>query len=186
LNFFTSFLIAIGLAMDAFAVSLGVGTMGRSNTPRSIFRLAFHFGIFQAFMPILGWLAGMTIDTYIRSFDHWIAFLLLSYVGGKMIYEGARGEKEEFHNDPSKGKMLVILAVATSIDALAVGLSLAMIDVPVILPAILIGVVTFSLSLAGLLLGNRLGVKFGQRVEILGGLILIGIGIRILTTHLFV
>jgi len=171
--------------MDAFAVSLGAGTMGRANNPRSIFRLAFHFGIFQALMPILGWLVGTTIDSYIRNFDHWIAFILLSYVGGKMIYEGIKGGHEEYGVDPSKGRMLIILAVATSIDALAVGLSLAMLDVPVILPAIIIGLVTFSLSLAGLLLGGRLGARFGERVEILGGLLLIGIGLRILIAHLF-
>jgi putative Mn2+ efflux pump MntP len=180
----TTLLIAVGLAMDAFAVSLGVGTMGRSNNPRSIFRLSFHFGIFQALMPILGWLAGTTINQYIRSFDHWIAFILLGYVGGKMIYEGIKGEKDEYASDPSRGKMLVILAVATSIDALAVGLSLAMLEVPVVQPAIIIGVITFGLSLLGLLLGGRLGEKFGKRVEILGGLILIGIGLRILVTHL--
>ena len=184
MNLLTTILIAIGLAMDAFAVSLGVGTSGHADNPRSIFRLSFHFGLFQALMPILGWLAGSTIDQYIRSFDHWIAFILLGYVGGKMIWEGARGGPESYLADPSRGRMLVILAVATSIDALAVGLSLAMLDVPVIGPAIVIGVITAGLSLVGLRIGCRMGEKFGRRVEILGGLILIGIGLRILITHL--
>lgn len=185
MSFITTLLIAISLAMDAFAVSLGAGTAGRSNSPRSVFRLSFHFGLFQAFMPVLGWLAGNTIDQYIQGFDHWVAFVLLAYVGGKMIREGLSQDSELYMTDPSRGRTLVLLAVATSIDALAVGLSLAMLGVPVIGPALVIGVVTFTLSLIGQKLGNRLGEKFGRRVEIVGGLILIGIGLRILVTHLW-
>ncbi len=135
-------------------------------------------------MPVIGWLAGTTVDQYIRSFDHWIAFGLLGYVGGRMVWQGIKGDGDVYMEDPSRGKMLVILAVATSIDALAVGLSLAMIEVPVVGPAIVIGVVTFGLSLLGLKLGCRLGEKFGQRVQIIGGVILIGIGLRILVSHL--
>lgn len=177
-------LIALGLAMDAFAVSLGVGTCGQADDRRSIFRLSFHFGVFQALMPVLGWLAGSSVDQYIRGFDHWIAFVLLAYVGGKMIWEGVRGKAEGYVENPTRGRMLVLLSVATSIDALAVGLSLAMLQVSVVFPAIIIGLVAFGLSLVGLKLGCRLGEKFGQRVEILGGLILIGIGLRILIEHL--
>jgi putative Mn2+ efflux pump MntP len=170
--------------MDAFAVSLGVGTCGQANDRRSVFRLSFHFGLFQALMPVIGWLAGTTVDQYISRFDHWVAFGLLSYVGGKMIWQGVKGDGAAYMEDPSRGKMLIILAVATSIDALAVGLSLAMIQVPVFIPALVIGVVTYALSLIGLKMGCRLGEKFGQRVQILGGLILIGIGLRILVSHL--
>lgn len=177
-------LIAVGLAMDAFAVSLGVGTCGQANDRRSIFRLSFHFGLFQAMMPVIGWLAGTTIDQYISTIDHWIAFGLLSYVGGRMVWQGIKGEEASYLGNPSRGRMLVILAVATSIDALAVGLSLAMIGVPVVGPAIMIGVVTFILSFIGLKVGCRLGEKFGQRVEIVGGVILILIGLRILISHL--
>ena len=171
--------------MDAFAVSLGVGTGGNATSNRSTLRLAFHLGLFQAFMPVIGWFAGSTIDQYIRDFDHWIAVILLSYVGIRMILEGVRDGPMEFTQDPTRGKTLVILSVATSIDALAVGLSLAMLRVPVIAPALVIGVVTFTLSFLGIKIGSRLGHKFGKRVEILGGIILIGIGLRILITHLF-
>lgn len=147
-------------------------------------RLAFHFGLFQALMPVIGWLAGTTISQYIQDFDHWIAMILLSYVGGKMIWEGFKGDEIEFVTDPTRGHTMVILSVATSIDALAVGLSLAMLHVPVIQPAVVIGLITFGLSILGLKLGSRLSGKFGRRVEFLGGMILIGIGLRILITHL--
>jgi putative Mn2+ efflux pump MntP len=171
--------------MDAFAVSLGVGTTQYSNVPRSRLRLAFHFGIFQAGMPVIGWLLGTTIARLIQFLDHWIALALLAYVGVNMIRSGLQIEQESHSSDPSKGKNLVVLSVATSIDALAVGLSLAMIKVAIITPALIIGIITFGLSMVGLFAGNRLGVRFGKRMEIIGGLILIGIGLRILFTHLF-
>ncbi len=181
----TNLLIAIGLAMDAFAVSLAAGTSRHSNNTRSRLRLSFHFGLFQAFMPVLGWLAGSSIDYLISNIDHWIAALLLAFVGGKMIREGFSEDPMAFPDDPSRGKNLVMLSVATSIDALAVGLSLAMLKVHIIAPAVIIGVVTFSLSLVGLLVGNYLGNKFGKVTQVLGGVILIGIGLRVLLTHLF-
>lgn len=170
--------------MDAFAVSLGVGTGGMANSRRSSLRLAFHFGIFQALMPVAGWLAGTTVSQYIQDYDHWIAMILLGYVGGKMIWEGIKGDEMAYLTDPTRGRTMVLLSVATSIDALAVGLSLAMLRVPVIQPAVVIGVITFGLSILGLKLGNRLSGRFGRRVEIVGGLILIGIGLRILVTHM--
>jgi putative Mn2+ efflux pump MntP len=135
-------------------------------------------------MPVLGWQAGSSIDYLISSVDHWIAALLLAYVGGKMIREGLSPVLTTFLEDPSRGKNLVMLSVATSIDALAVGLSLAMLKVQIVTPAAIIGVVTFSLSLVGLLVGNYLGYKFGKVTQVFGGVILIGIGLRVLVSHL--
>jgi putative Mn2+ efflux pump MntP len=181
----TTLLVAVGLAMDAFAVSLGAGTSHQSDNARSRLRLSFHFGLFQGFMPVLGWLAGGSIDRFISSVDHWIAVVLLAYVGGKMIRAGISSEPLVFSEDPSRGKNLVMLSVATSIDALAVGLSLSMLKVQIVLPAVIIGVVTFCLSLFGLLVGNSLGNKFSKVTQVLGGVILVGIGLRVLITHLF-
>ena len=185
MEYLTSIFIGIGLAMDAFTVSLGIGTGRRANDRRAKFRLSFHFGFFQMAMTIVGWFAGSTIARYIETFDHWIAMGLLAYVGGNMILSGLKPETETYIKDPSKGKLLIILSVATSIDALAVGLSMAMLKAPCLLPAIIIGVVTWGLSIFGLLAGDSLGQRFGKRMELLGGLILLGIGVRILVTHLF-
>jgi putative Mn2+ efflux pump MntP len=183
--FWTIFLIAIGLAMDCFAVSLGVGTAGTATGPRPTFRLFFHFGLFQAGMTLLGYLAGKTVVTYISAIDHWVAFGLLAFVGVRMIRGGLREEGEEpAIPDPSRGMTLVMLSVATSIDALAVGLSLALLDVNVLWSALLIGGVSAVLSLVGLTLGNQLGMRFGKTMEVIGGVILIGIGLRVLITHL--
>lgn len=177
-------LIAVGLAMDAFAVSLGIGTTGQADNRRAKFRLAFHFGVFQGGMTALGWLAGGTIAGLINSFDHWIAMGLLGYVGVSMVRSGFNPDCDCYPTDPSRGKTLMMLCVATSIDALAVGLSMAMLNSPIVLPALVIAVVTTGLSLGGLLAGCRLGLTFGKRMEILGGLILIGIGLRVVITHL--
>jgi putative Mn2+ efflux pump MntP len=185
--FWSIFLIAIGLAMDCFAVSLGVGTAGTAVGLRSTFRLFFHFGLFQGGMTLLGWLAGKTVVGYIARVDHWVAFGLLAFVGVRMIRGGLQKAGEEpAIPDPSHGLTLVILSVATSIDALAVGLSLAFLDVNVLWSALLIGGVSAVLSLLGLNLGNQLGLRFGKSMEILGGLILIAIGLRVVITHLFV
>lgn len=184
LGFTASLFIAAGLAMDAFAVSLGIGATRKAVDSRARFRLAFHFGIFQGLMPILGWLAGSTIARYIEKFDHWVAFGLLAYVGVSMIRSGLNPDMEIYKENPSKGKTLMMLCVATSIDAMAVGLSMAMIQVSVWAPAAIITVVTIALSAFGLAVGGKLGEKFGKRMEILGGLVLLGIGLRILYTHL--
>ncbi len=184
--FWTIFLIAIGLAMDCFAVSLGVGTAGTAVGLRPTFRLFFHFGLFQGGMTLLGWLAGKTVVTYIAAVDHWVAFALLVFVGVRMIRGGLKkAGKEPAIPDPSRGLTLVMLSIATSIDALAVGLSLALLDVNVFWSALLIGGVSAVLSLVGLLLGNQLGSRFGKSMEILGGIILVGIGLRVVITHLF-
>lgn len=179
-----SIFIAISLAMDAFAVSLGIGTSRRAEDFRSRFRLAFHFGIFQSLMTVLGWLAGSTIARFISSFDHWIAMGLLGYVGYNMIRSGFDKNEETITPNPSRGKTLILLCIATSLDAMAVGLGMAMVGSTIVFPAVVIGLVTLSLSAFGLGVGGRLGKKFGKRMEILGGLILVGIGLNILVTHL--
>ena len=184
MDFVTVLLIAVSMAMDAFAVSLGIGTTRQACSPRPIFRLSFHFGFFQFFMPILGWLAGSTIASLISQFDHWIAFGLLAFVGGRMIRSGFDPEGASYSGDPSRGVTLVVLSIATSIDAFAIGLSLAMLRVNILYPSLVIGVVTAGLSLLGLLIGHKLGATFGKRMEILGGGILIGIGLRVLITHM--
>jgi len=184
MDFVTTLLIAIGMAMDAFAVSLGIGTTRQAYLPRPIFRLSFHFGLFQFFMPILGWSAGNTIASFISHFDHWVAMGLLAFVGGRMVRSGLDPGGEVYSSDPSRGGTLVMLSVATSIDAFAIGLSLAMLGVGILYPSIVIGVVTSALSLTALLVGYKLGTTFGKRMEIVGGLILIGIGLRVVITHM--
>ncbi len=184
MDFLTTFLIAIGLAMDVFAVSLGIGTLQGNHSPRAIFRLSFHFGLFQGLMTLLGWLAGSSIAALISGFDHWIAAGLLAFVGFRMIRSGFDPKAEIYQTDPSRGGMLVMLSVATSIDALAVGISFAMLAVNIVSSSLTIGLVSSALSLVGLGLGQRLGALFGKRMEILGGLILLGIGARILISHL--
>jgi len=185
MDFLTTFLIAVGLAMDVFAVSLGIGTIQCDHTPRFQFRLSFHFGLFQGAMTFLGWLAGSTVASLISSFDHWIAAGLLAFVAIRMIRSGLDPKAEAYDCDPSRGSMLIILSVATSIDALAVGISFAMLTVNIASSSLTIGLVSTILSLVGLRVGHRLGTKFGKRMEILGGLILLFIGTRILISHLF-
>lgn len=180
-------LLAVGLAADAFAVSVGVAVQGHVRSLRAAFRLWFHFGLFQCLMPILGWLLGGTVARWMGGFDHWVAFGLLTYVGGRMVYSGGFSRENKETNretDPTRGWTLIGLSIATSIDALAVGLSLAMVRVSIWSPSVIIGVVTATLSFVGVELGNRLGRKCGDRAELIGGIILIGIGIRILIGHL--
>ncbi|MBA3015400.1 MAG: manganese efflux pump [Desulfobulbaceae bacterium] len=183
----TIFVIAIALAVDAFAVALAAGIslpwVGRRHT----FRLAWHFGLFQAGMNIIGWGAGLTIRTYIERYDHWLAFGLLAFVGGRMIIETLQLEKEDEKDrrDPTRGRTLVILSLATSIDSLAVGLSFAVLKISVWFPALVIGIVASVLTAAGLHLGQVVGSasRLGAKVEVAGGLVLIAIGIRILHDH---
>jgi putative Mn2+ efflux pump MntP len=176
-------LMALSMAMDAFAVSLGSGVKIGPG-PRPVFRIAFHFGLFQTILPIVGWLFGNTIEPYVRGFDHWVAFGLLTFVGIRMIRSGLSKDEEENPRDPSRGWTMVMLSIAVSIDALAVGLSLGVIGVTIWTPALVIGLVTGALSLIGLRVGNGFGKRFGKPVEVLGGLVLIGIGVRIVMSHL--
>jgi len=176
--------VAVGLAMDAFAVSIGIGTTREARGARPIFRLAFHFGLFQFLMPVLGWGVGSAFATAIAAVDHWVALALLSFVGVRMIRSGLAPADNPRRPNPSRGWTLVMLSVAVSIDALAVGLSLAMLNVRIVYPSVVIGVVTGALSWLGLALGHRLGQRLGARMEIAGGLLLIAIGVRILLDHL--
>jgi len=185
-DFITILLIALGLAMDCFAVSLGIGTSPVKKDVRTVFRLTFHFGLFQGMMTFLGWLAGSSIVTLIANFDHWIAFGLLAWVGVRMVRESLSTKEEDDPCNPSKGKTLIMLSVATSIDALAVGLSLAFVDGSILVSSLVIGVTSLLLSLLGLFIGGKLGCKFGKRMELIGGLVLIGIGIRVLVSHILV
>jgi len=176
--------IAIGLAMDAFAVSVAAGLTLGKVTHRHTFRLAFHFGLFQFLMPVLGWLAGREVAGPIRDYDHWLAFALLGYVGGKMLYDGWRGDCSESGSDPTRGLMLVTLSLATSIDALAVGLSMAFLNVSVWFPAMVIGAVAAGLTAIGISFGQRIGPRVGRWAEVSGGCVLIFIGFRVLIVHL--
>ena len=185
MDFLTLLGIAVALAMDAFAVALGTGLKLATLTGRHLFRLGFHFGLFQALMPVIGWLAGLTVQKQVAAWDHWIAFGLLAFVGGKMLKEAfAKEDDRADDSDPTRGLSLVLLSVATSIDALAVGFSLSLLGVSIWTPALVIGLVAGVLTVAGMLLGRRAGDHWGPRVEIVGGLILIGIGLKILVEHL--
>jgi putative Mn2+ efflux pump MntP len=176
-------LLAVGLAMDALAVAVGLSLKFQWKSLRQFFRLSFHFGLFQFMMPILGWFAGTTVESYIRGVDHWVAFVLLGVIGIRMI----RGEDPDGNafggSDPTRGRWLVVLSVATSIDALAVGLSLSVLSVPILLPSVVIGIVAAGFTLFGMFFGNRLQVTNSRYLEIAGGLILMGIGTKILLEH---
>ena len=184
MNTVTLVLIAVGLAMDAFAVSISSSVIIGEVNKHQVFRLSFHFGLFQALMPVIGWMAGRSIHEYIADWDHWIAFFLLAFIGGKAIYESFKEDNNDQGSDPSKGFSLVLLSTATSIDALAVGLSFAVLNVTIWYPSLIIGIITAALSLIGVLLGSRLGKKFGKRMEVIGGIVLIGIGLKILIEHI--
>lgn len=178
-------IIATSLAMDCFSVSLGIGSSPLPTTPRRVWRIAWHFGFFQFLMACLGWLLGNTILTFISSFDHWIAFGLLAWVGIRMIREGiSTGDDHESYQDPSRGKTLVMLALATSMDSLGVGLSMAFLKANILTASLVIGLVSFLFSVVGLLVGNKLSEKFGKKMEVVGGIILLLIGLRIVLTHL--
>ncbi len=178
--------IAMALAMDAFAVSLGLGLSLRPATGGQTFRLAFSFGLFQFLMLVLGWAAGERIVHYISRFDHWVAFALLLAVGGKMIFESMNPEERARAGkaDPTRGLSLLVLSVATSVDSLAVGLSLGTLRVAVVFPATVVGTVAFIMTVLGMRLGPALGKLIGRRAELLGGIVLILIGVRILAGHL--
>lgn len=180
------FIIALALAVDAFAVALAAGVSLPEVSHRHTFRLAWHFGLFQGGMSLLGWASGLTFRSLIESFDHWLAFLLLFLVGARMIHEALKpGEEKATGTDPTRGVSLVVLSVATSIDALAVGLSFALLKADILLPALIIGFIASLLTALGLHLGKilRHASRLGTLAEIGGGLVLIGIGVKILSDH---
>jgi len=184
MTFAAILLIAIGLAMDCFAVSIGVGC-SICHSKNLVMRMSFHFGLFQVGMTLLGWFAGKTITTYVSSFDHWIALVLLVFIGVRMILAGLSNDDGVNRDiDASRGATLIMLSLATSMDALAVGLSLAFLHGDITSASIVIGLVSLVMTIIGLTIGRRLGIQFGRRMGILGGVILIGIGLNILYTHL--
>jgi putative Mn2+ efflux pump MntP len=179
-------LIAIGLSADCFAVSLSSSIAHRNHSWIQILRVALAFGFFQGAMPVLGWFAGQTVVDFIAAFDHWLAFGLLTAISGKMLWEAfhkSPDEKEQADN--TRGLILLTLAVATSIDALAVGLSFAFLQVNIACAAPVIGAVSFAVTILGFLLGKKAGKLAGKQSEVIGALILFAIGLRILLTHLF-
>ncbi len=176
--------IAVGLAMDAFAVAIVAGLTIERLTHRHVFRLAFHFGLFQFMMPVLGWLAGRAMAEYLQAWDHWIAFVLLVAIGGKMLWEAGFCKRQQKCKDPTRGWTLVALSVATSIDALALGVTLAFLGVSIWLPCVVIGLVAGGLTVIGMRFGSRFGRKFSGWTELFGGVVLIAIGVRILLLHL--
>jgi putative Mn2+ efflux pump MntP len=182
-EYLTVGLIAVGLAMDCFAVSLCKGLATKVGRTKTVFQMAFFFGVFQAGMPLIGFAAGIYLLDIISGYDHWIAFGLLGAVGSKMLWEAYRSEGTESCGSLGLRELLV-LSVATSIDALAVGLSFAFMKMPILFAAGIIGVVSFLFSLMGFFLGKKAGERFGGYAEIAGGLILIGIGVKILSEHL--
>ncbi|NLX44803.1 MAG: manganese efflux pump [Treponema sp.] len=188
----TSFLMGLALSMDALAVSISA-SICTDSIPRAVsLRAAAFFGFFQFAMPLTGWLLGSTFRQLIQGYDHWIAFGLLAFVGGKMLWEGIRVRIPAYCPDPDEIKdhgimkihSLLLLALATSIDALAVGLSLCMIGSPILWPSVIIGVTTFVVCLLGIQFGKNLKRLFGDWADIVGGIVLIGIGTKILIEHL--
>ena len=188
LMFIELFLLGIGLAMDAFAVSVCKGLGMRKLNKKQALIIGLYFGGFQALMPLIGWLLGSQFQKYITSIDHWIAFILLSFIGGKMMIEAIREWNEEETVDvmdaPLDHKNMLVLAVATSIDALAVGITFAFLDTPIIEAITIIGITTMVISIIGVVVGNFFGSRYKSKAEFIGGLILILLGLKILLEHL--
>lgn len=184
MTFVELFLIALGLSMDAFAVSVCKGLGMRRMNWKNAGLIALFFGGFQAFMPLLGWMLGRQFERYITTLDHWIAFALLVFIGGKMIYDAFKADGEADCEETLNLKELLVLAIATSIDALAVGVTFAFLKVQIIPSVITIGVTTFALSLIGVAVGRKFGGWLMQKAQLAGGVILIVIGVKILLEHL--
>ena len=187
MSFFEIFMIGIGLSMDAFAVSICKGLNMRKLDKTQTLIIALFFGGFQALMPFIGWLLGKQFESYITSFDHWIAFILLAFIGGKMIWDVLKGGEEETETAGDSSldiKELFVLAIATSIDALAVGISFAFLQVNITSAITIIGCTTFVISAAGVFIGHKFGNKYEDKASLAGGIILIFIGLKILLEHL--
>lgn len=180
----TTLFIALGLAMDAFAASIATGMLLVSGRVRHALRIALFFGLFQAVMPALGWLIAFRAQGFIRAFDHWIGFVLLACIGSRMIYGSIREKASGTRSAAIGTGLLLTLSIATSIDAFAVGITFAFLDVSVLMPVCIIGLVTFALSLFGVLIAKKMGRMVGRYAGIIGGSILIGIGMKILIEHL--
>ena len=175
--------IGVGLAMDAFAVSICKGLSMKKIDWKKAIIIALYFGIFQALMPVLGYFLGSAFSSFVQNVDHWIAFILLAIIGGNMIKDSTDDEVEK-RNDKVDVKTMILLAIATSIDALAVGVTFAFFEVNLLLSISIIGIITFVLSFLGVIIGNKFGDKFQNRAELTGGIVLIIIGLKILLEHL--
>jgi manganese efflux pump family protein len=176
-------LLGIGLSFDTFAVSVSCGLIEKRIRFLEATKIAFTFAVFQALMPVLGWFLGLSIKNYIVQIDHWVAFFLLLLIGLKMIYESI-SDKADKNINPRDLKVILMFAVATTIDALAVGVTFAFLNVKLIRAALIIGIITYIVSMLGILFGKKAGNFFGKKIEIAGGLILIAIGVKILVEHL--
>jgi len=183
-DFLSVVLIAFGLSADCFAVALGIGASGRAFSWSHVLRVALAFGFFQFGMPLVGWLAGQTIVQFVANYDHWIAFALLAFVGGRMIWEFIHGQTESESTDISKWGTLLTLSLATSIDALAVGLSFAFLKLNILLASTIIGLVAFAVTAVSFWLGRKVSALMGRWAQLAGGIILIGIGLRVIITHM--
>lgn len=186
--FFTLLLMGAGLSMDAFAVSICKGLSMRKVNKKQCLVIGLFFGGFQALMPFIGWILGSQFEQYITSIDHWIAFILLGFIGGKMVVEAIREKDEAVEvgkmDPPLDLKEMFILAIATSIDALAVGITFAFLQVPIVEAISIIGITTFVISVIGVYVGNFFGNRYKKKAELAGGMILILIGVKILLEHL--
>lgn len=176
-------LISIGLAMDAFAVSVCKGLAMKKMSWKKAIIIGLYFGIFQAVMPVIGYFLGTTFERFITNVDHWIAFILLVGIGINMVKEAFDKESEN-RNDDVDVKTMLVLSIATSIDALAIGITFACLKIHIVMPVITIGLITFIISVIGVKIGNRFGDKYEKKAEIMGGVILILLGIKILLEHL--
>lgn len=185
MDIFTVLVLAIGLSMDSFAVSISCGLAEQKVSFTHAVKIALAFAAFQCILPVIGWFMGTGIKSYVEGIDHWIAFILLAYLGGKMIYEGITMPADKKESDIYSFRHIMTLSLATSIDALVVGISYALAETQKIFGgAVIIGAVTFFFSMLGIRIGKDVGGKFGSKVEILGGVILMGIGLKILIEHL--
>ena len=184
MEFFVSvFFIAVSLALDAFSIALAAGSCCGKISTRNTIKMCFFFGFFQFFMPILGWCVGNEIARFISQYDHWIILAILSFVGGKMIYESIKSKDEDvcetkFSKDMFKTGRLALFALLTSIDALTVGFTFSIVKYPVLLSSIIIGIITAIITLIGILIGKSVSHLLGQKAEIFGGIVLIGLGIK--------
>ncbi len=181
---FSIFLIAIGLNFDSLAVSISAGLVVKNIRFNQAAKIAFVFAVFQGLMPFIGWFLGLQVRDLIKDYDHWIAFTLLFIIGARMIHESLKKEEDKKTLNPLKLFVMISMAIATSIDALVVGVSLAFTEVNIIITIAIVGISTFLVSMLGMLLGKKAGSMFGKKMEIVGGIILIGIGVKILFEHL--
>ena len=184
MNLIEIILIAIGLSMDAFAVSITLGLSVKRPKLKEFLTPAIYFGFFQALMPLIGYFAGIYFAHKIQHVDHWVAFVLLGFIGGKMIKESFTKEEKKTTKKPFQFKTMLLLAIATSIDALAVGITFAFFEINIFKAIIIIGLITFGISIIGIKIGNLFGTKFKSKAEFIGGVVLVLLGIKILIEHL--